>query len=291
MYTPEIQQQIDELERTKHEVNELRRVLNSLDSQKENHFKKRSAIQEQITSKIREIKALKDKRDGQTVQVKQLKVQRDSLNEDITKDVSSLKLTRKETPQEEKRESPSFLLMQIKKLEQRMETSVMSFEKEKVLMKEIKTIKKKYLELKAKDEQYTNVKELSKTLQDKKRHADDVHQQIQDHARQSQQFHEQLLVLSKEVDTLKVQEEEEHKKFMELKDQFNEKNNQLKELLEKLNGLKTELDKHNVKTKEERKNQEMEFLKKKDAEVQEKLKKKKKLTTEDILILQSVDHN
>ncbi len=74
-----------------------------------------------------------------------------------------------------------------------------------------------------------------------------------------------------------------------MKKKFIEVNDKLKEKLVELNKLNEELKKHKLEVKELKERDEKEMLKSKEAEVQNKLKQGKKLTTEDILVMQKME--
>ena len=88
---------------------------------------------------------------------------------------------------------------------------------------------------------------------------------------------------------MKIEEEEAFRKFSEFKRQFTGANSQLKEKLKEINHVKSQLDKIYFDRKERRRQQEESFLKSKEDAVNEKIKKRQKLTTEDLLVFQKFD--
>ena len=83
-----------------------------------------------------------------------------------------------------------------------------------------------------------------------------------------------------------VIEEEIYKQFFEKKQHFKEVSTELKEKVAELQTIKEKLEGLNVALKEEAKIKEEKSLKEKAAEVEEKINKRKKLTTEDLLVMQ-----
>ena len=112
---------------------------------------------------------------------------------------------------------------------------------------------------------------------------------IQKTAKESQDKHEGMIALSKEIDGLKKEEEEAFKRFIEFKTKFNEVNDKLKEKLVELNNIKLEVDKHIKSKRLEKESKEQAILRNKEHSVEEKLKKREKLTTEDLLIFQKFE--
>src|SRR3989338_5692714 len=119
-----------------------------------------------------------------------------------------------------------------------------------------------------------------------RKEANEIHRQIQDKAGQSQVLHEDMIKISGEIDKMKAEEEEAFRKFSELKKQFHEVNGQLKEKLNVMNGISSQLDKMHSDRREKRRQEQELFLKSKEEEVNQKIKRGEKLTTEDLLVFQ-----
>ena len=75
-------------------------------------------------------------------------------------------------------------------------------------------------------------------------------------------------------------------KFSEFRKKFHEVNSQLKERLKLMSEVKSHLDRISSDKKERRRQEEESFLKSKEEAVNEKIKKRQKLTTEDLLVFQ-----
>ena len=74
----------------------------------------------------------------------------------------------------------------------------MSFEKEKEIMKQIKTIKKKYNEVKVISTVFEQIQKLSKEIDTLKKQADETHKKVQSRAKESQEKHEHIIENSKQ---------------------------------------------------------------------------------------------
>ena len=92
--------------------------------------------------------------------------------------------------------------------------------------------------------------------------------------------------ISAEIDKMKAEEQDAFSKFSEFRKKFHEVNSQLKEKLKALNEIKSQLDKIDSERKEKRKQEQESFFKSKEEEINQKIKKRQKLTTEDLLIFQ-----
>ena len=274
----------------KKEINELKNNLNSLDEQKEKWFSKKEECGSEIRGLIKKIKESKQKRDELTKKVKEDKQERDKLNQEIKDKISKLKELNKEKELILEKynitEDPSRIKEVIDKLDLSIETDAMSFENEKKVMKKIKGLKKKFGEAKVVTDILDSLKKLSNSIDEFKKKSNEFHLKIQCRAKESQELHENVISSSKEIDKLKEGEEQAFGKFIEFKKKFTEANDLLKEKLTKMSELRKSLESFKLKKGEEKKLKEDFFLKSKEAEVEEKIKRREKLTTEDLLVFQ-----
>ncbi|MBN1385473.1 hypothetical protein JW968_00670 [Candidatus Woesearchaeota archaeon] len=275
------------------EISRLKNELNQVNDEKEAWFAKKQEYGKQIKTLISDITASRKKRDELTRNVKELKKERGQVAEGIKKSIEEVKKVNAEKDKaaqdQQARVNPKRLMEDIEKLEMQIETNVMSFDKEKKLMKEIKSMKKQLGEAKGASNIWQKSRDLSKTINEMKKKADAVHNQIQTMAKQSQVLHEELITKSKEVDELKKKEEEAYKKFSELKEKFNSVNEQLKKKLEEAGMAHEKVKEAKEDSFKEKKKRETATLKDKQDAINEKIARGEKLTTEDLLVLQSFD--
>lgn len=281
---------IAELDKHKAEVSKLKRALNELDIEKESWFKKREEFSKKIREYIQKIKGNREKRDALAKEIKELKPKRGSINSSIfikSKDLENLK--------KEKiglanslgiKETPSKIRHDIENLEFKIETSAMPFDKERELMKRIKGLKKLYSAASAVNGFNEKIKAAGDEIRKMRSSANDTHRSIQEKAGQAQALHQEILDISAEADKIKVEEESAFKKFSDLKAKFNEANAQLKEKLKTMDGIRNSLDSISSERKERKRMRQESFLRSKEDEVNEKIKRGEKLTTEDLLVFQ-----
>lgn len=245
------------------EISILERDL-SKESYEKNALKKElDIIRNKIRDNISSLKSAKSERNALTQEVKTLKEERKKLSESVKENSKTAM---------ERGKNPAFLEKEISKIESVIETTVMSHEKEKQLMKVLKEKKAELSELKKKNAA------LQKFL-DQKKKSDSVHKEMVEKAGKSQERHEKLISSSKEIDELR-------KKEKELRQKFNEKSKVLKELNEKLQPMLLEMGKIGAEARENKNASARQKLQGKIQAVEEKLKKGGKLTTEDIMVLQ-----
>ena len=272
------------------EIRQLKSSLNKINDQKEAFFRKKEELNKQISDLIGEIKSSRSERNQLTTSVKESKVKRRELNSEIKKKIDEIKKLNKEKTEIARKhkikEDPAMIKSEIEKLNLRIETEVMSFDKEKAVMKQINALKKKYGEASKISDVWGNVHELSKEIDKLKEKADERHRRVQTRARTSQEKHEMMIEASHNIDDLKKKEEEYYAKFIEKKKEFTEINTKLKEKLEQITQLSTKFGEQKMEIKKEKESKQNKKLGDLKKQVEEKFKKGEKLTTEDLIILQ-----
>ena len=262
----------------------LRQHYDSLHQEKEKLFQELKQLREKLKPKNDAVKVLKAERDALTAQVKAAKQERDQLNLAVKEKAGAFKEVdqkKKELLGAEVRESPGALLAQIKRLETKIETEVMPFEKEKELTKAVKELKAKYKEVEKMNAAWKEVKTVTADFTEKRKQAQQSHHSVQDLAQASQEKHHQVSVLYDEIKELRKAEKAPLEKYLALKKQAEELQQQGRELQNRLDELRKLLHEDEEKSFTQ-------IAREKTAEVQEKLKKGKKLSTEDILAFQAM---
>jgi len=277
------------LDKLRNEINSINKDLNKKDDEKESWFRKKDDSSKNIRKKIAYIKESKQKRDSLTKKVKELKQKRDNLNEEIRKKISELIKLKNETrdlTKKSKIKNPQGIKGEIDKIEVKLETEAMPFEKEKALSKKLKQFKKLLEEASIIINNIDKIKKFNSEIDAVKKNSNETHNEIQKLAAESQKLHEALIKNSKEIDELKVNEEVAFKKFVDSKKNFSEINNKLEEKLGKMNDIRSKINKFQLEEDEKRKLRESIIIKSKEQEIEEKIKTGKKLTTDDFLAFQ-----
>lgn len=286
----EIARRLDEV---RNGVRGLRNSLNEINDQKESWFGKKKNTTDEIFKLAKQLKEVKTKRDSLTKEVKSDKEERGKYNEQIQKNIENIKGLEKEKRETAKKHNiqgdPSKIKEEIDKLELRIETDVMGFDKERGLMKRIKDLKKRYGEAKSVSSVWEKIRELSKETDELRKRADELHNKVQVKAVASQKKHEEGVKLAKKMDELKEKEQGEYERFFEFKRKFMETNGNLKKKLVELNELNQKLVEDKKIIKEKIELEKKETLKSKEMEIEEKIKKGEKITTEDLLVFQAKD--
>ncbi len=272
----------------KKEISEIKSKLSNLNKQKENWFGKKEGIKKEINKFIRDIKDIKAEKDISRENIRFLKEQRDKYNSEVKNLIKKIKKLDKEKAYAFKKYKinvdPSQIQKRIEDIEKRVETEV-RFENEKRLMKEINKLKKVYDEGSEIRSLIDDMNKTSNEITDSKKKADEFHKKIREYPQNKNDYGE-FIELSKNVNELRKEEEETFQKFIDFKKQFLDVNNVLKSKINELNSLKQQLDKdvHEIKAKTEEIGRSR--LIEKTKNVLDKLRLRKKLTTEDLLVFQ-----
>src|SRR3989344_5050344 len=267
------------------EISQIKEELDEINEKKESWFKKKEDFKKEINDKINAIKDLKIRKDKENLE---LKKQRNRHNDAVRELVKKLKKLHKDKEKIFKdyniKINPSKILDKITDLEKQVEIET-SFEKEQKLMEQIKKLRKSYDESSKVSEILKDSEDLSRSIKESKSKADEFHKQILELT--NSPSYNQFIMLSKEINELKKIQEDAFNKFIEYKNQFNNKNNQLKELLRKVKEERQEMDNDKELLRQEKEAKNQEIIEKKSKDIERKLKEKKKLTTEDLIVLQA----
>lgn len=264
------------------EVDSLAGKLKKIGVQKEFWYKRASELKKTLQSLIGKFKILKSKKDVSNIKVREYKEERDKYNKKVQELIKEIKELNKEKEELTKKYGikfdPSFLKEKIEKLEFKMETEALKFSKEKQLMEEIKRLKRLYGDSDVVKKVVDKIDVLSREIDDSKKKAEDYHKKLREHFKESKNYKD-FIELSKQIDEIKKKQENAFSTFRLLKKEYENLN-------KKTDSIRKERVKKFEKREERKKKVEDRIIKKKAEEVEEKLKTKKKLTTEDLIAYQ-----
>lgn len=272
-----------EFETLKKEISALRIKLNSIHNDKEAAFSGMITIHQKIKQNIEEVKKLKEERDALTDEVKKLKEARNRLNEEAKEkgqELKGIEEKKHKAGKDLERGNPEEIISEIEKLESKVETEVMPFTQEQQIRKKIKDLKAKRDKLSQLGLIWKDIKTTSNDFFSTRKKAMSSHKEVQEKAQLSQDKHEAMNKVYDELKRLREEEKplaEEHKKmkeeYIKVKNEISDKQKKIEELSGAFKDRTHQKFSDRIKAKTE--------------EVEEKLKKRKKLSTEDILVLQA----
>jgi uncharacterized coiled-coil DUF342 family protein len=280
------------------QTTDVKEKLDKLNEKKEDAFRRKQQISDKIAEKINQVSEYKKSRNDLTRQVRELKVDRDKLNTEITNKIAEIKATQPakvETPApvipvgpKGERLNAHELQRQIKALEQKIETIPMSFDAEQKTMKQIKQFKKQLETLQGAVTQRGELSAKSKEIDQLKKQANTLHAKVTQMAKQSQEHHEKLIQLSKEIEELKKQEEAVYQEFLGAKQEYMTLSGDMREAQNEQKAQRHAERKEQDKAKKQKEAEDQKTLKQRAQEAEDKMTRGEKLTTEDLLALQSL---
>jgi len=290
----EIDKLLTELNTVRSDVRDLRNKINNLDRKKEELYREKRKVSSDIHSRIKVAKDSKDKRNNLTETVKTTKHSKEELEaklKSLEEEVATLKNEKHKILEKIGVSDPMMLKKEIKKLEFKIETEGVTFEKEKELMKVLSKMKKQYDSTRVIDDIERKLSSKFRELRDLREMTDMTKKIVQVSAKESQKHHVELIESSKEIDELKKREDTFENEGAKFKEEISKINEELNGKMNRMDELRVILGENNVKLREDVERSNHEILKQKDNAVQEKIKTGKKLTTEDLLILQRTMKN
>ncbi len=268
------------------EVAELRKKLNQVNNEKENWFRKKEELKKEIAISITEAKKLREEKDKVNLQVKEFKKKRDEQNSITKKKIDEFKDLKEKINLKEKGKSAGETKNEIDKIEERIETEALKFSEEKRLMKKIAKLREEYEKAKGESSVFGEIKKIESEIVESKKAAEELHKKVQELAEESKKKHGAYLEVSKKIKEINNEQENAFNNFLKFKEEFNRISKMADDKLGELRKVKDELDGFKLKDKEEKDEAKKRILDKKAEDVEEKLKKGEKLTTEDLIKFQ-----
>lgn len=244
---------------------------------------KRDELNAKVRKLIDEANQRREMRDKLNAEVRGAKAQRDEWNRKYNELADkAIQLRREKMP----RSGASIrkFKAELKALEKKHMTSVMSAEKEKALMKEMSQLDAKIKGMEQEIEQFSDVKAAETDARDAKDKAEGFHRQVAELAEKAQAEHDGMLKLYDEADSVRKEADAAQEKFIETKLAADEEHREHIEHIRQVHDFDKIISGMNEKGKRVRKDEEST---KREAEaIFEKFRAGEKLSTEDIMVLQ-----
>jgi len=255
------------------ETEDYRTELNKVFQELKQKNNERDTISKNLNNLYDKVKECRSKRIDCFNVLNSSKSEREKLKTEVKGLVSKLKEHKEEKKKFESVDNPRILKAQIKKIEWKIQTEVMPYNKEKELTKIRKGIEEKLKSVMQKSSAFKKESSTRSEIASKVFEEQSKHENVIKCATESQKLRREIETISKNIS-----EEKDKKK------QLNDQINSLKKRIDELKAMFKESSSKVI-------NNEMEKGKKqlndKIKEVKEKFSKSKKLTSDDILVLQS----
>ena len=275
-----------ELKQLIEELQTIRASLLPINKEKETWFRKKEELSKTLISLITQLKTIKVQKDKANISAVELKKQRDAFNNEVKKLASELRSLNAEqkslAPKLTK--DTSRLKQEIDRLELFIETEGLTFDKEKKVTEKIKKLRREYSELKVVDEVASDIHSASSEFREKRAKANELHAKLTETAKAS--GYSEFFELSKKVNTVRYEQQQAFNKFIELKNKAYPFNIEIKKKLIRIDEIRKALGMVAKENLALQRRKQDEFLQDKAKSIEEKLKSKKKLTTEDLIAYQ-----
>jgi uncharacterized coiled-coil DUF342 family protein len=273
------------IEKLSRQLTVLRKQRDSINEEARSWASKRDGIHKQIKDLRLEAANIRERRDETNTKVRALKTQRD-----LTRTQKKGKLEEIKQLEEKHRilitTQPKHALgplkKEIEKIEWAIQTTSLTLEEEKPLVKRANELHKEYDRYKRTADLRSKISELERSIKTMNEEAEIFHKQLTKLALQSQQLHDRMIEILKKAKALKIQADEYHQNFVSNRSKSQLVHGECLELEAKIKTLKRSLKEITEKSRLE---QQSEKRKRLEEEAVRKLKEGDKLTFEEFKLL------
>jgi len=267
------------------EAERHKRLRDELNEKTRDWAEKRDVLNAQVRKLIEDANAKRESRDKLNAEVRQVKASRDEWNRKFN-DLSDKAIALRREKMPKSGLSIRKFKAELRALEKKHMTSVLSTEKEKVLMKEMSLLDAKIKEMEREIDQFTEVKTAEKEAREAKDNAENFHRQVGEIAEKAQAEHDAMLKLYEEADRLRKEADDAQEKFIETKLTADEEHRDHIEHIRQVHDFDKIISGIRDRGRKARHDKDETSAKKEAEEIFEKFRSGEKLSTEDIMILQ-----
>jgi len=262
-----------------------KRLRDELNEKTREWAEKRDDLNGQVRKIIEEANGRRENRDKLNAEVRAAKAGRDEWNRKFN-DLSEKAMTLRREKMPKSGLSIRKFKAELRALEKKHMTSVLTAAKEKALMKEMSQLDAKIKEMEREIEQFSEVKQAEKDAREAKDQAESFHRNVSEMAEKAQIEHDAMLKLYEEADKLRKEADGAQEKFIESKLAADEEHREHIEHIRQVHDFDKIISGIRDKTKKARKEKDETSAKKEAEEIFDKFKSGEKLSTDDIMILQ-----
>ncbi|MBU0684714.1 MAG: phosphoserine phosphatase [Candidatus Thermoplasmatota archaeon] len=262
-----------------------KRLRDELNDKTKEWAEKRDELNYKVRGLIEEANTRRESRDKLNSEVREAKALRDEWNRKFN-DLSdnAMALRREKMPKSGL--SIRKFKAELRALEKKHMTSVLSADKEKALMKEMSQLDAKIKGMEREIEQFSEVKTAEKETREAKDNAENFHKKVSELAEKAQVEHDAMLKLYEEADELRREADAAQEKFIESKLAADEEHREHIEQIRQVHDFDKLIAGIRDKGRKARKDKDDTSAKKEADEIFEKFRSGEKLSTEDIMVLQ-----
>ena len=262
-----------------------KRQRDDLNDKTKEWAERRDELNAKVRKLIEEANTKRESRDKLNSEVREAKAKRDEWNRKFN-DLSDTAMALRREKMPKSGLSIRKFKAELRALEKKHMTSVLSADKEKALMKEMSQLDAKIKEMEREIEQFSEVKVAEKDAREAKDSAEDFHRQVPELAEKAQVEHDAMLKLYEEADGLRKEADAAQEKFIETKLAADEQHREHIEHIRQVHDFDKIISGIRDKGRKTRKEKDDTSAKKEAEEIFEKFRSGEKLSTEDIMVLQ-----
>ena len=246
---------------------------------------KRDELNSQVRKLIDEANARRENRDKLNSEVREVKAKRDEWNgkyNDLSDKVQGLR--REKMPKDGI--PVRRIRAELRTLEKKHMTSVLSPDKERGLVEEMSRLSGKLQAMEKEVEQFTEVRVAEQEARDAKDQAEQFHGQVAELAEKAQAEHDVMLKLYDEADALRKEADEAQEKFIESKLAADEEHREHIEHIRQVHDFDKLISGIRDTSRRAKREKDDSVVKKEAEDIFDRFKNGEKLSTEDIMVLQ-----
>jgi len=262
----------------------LRRKLLKLNKEREQLLKEKRALKEEIRVYVSKVRELKAKKQALTEELNSLMEEKNKLLEEIKKIRERLSEINEKYGEELKKlpsdVNPKKIRREIEILERILQTEVLSYKQEKEIIERIRKLEKKLMEIQE-NPIAMEFEELNRQLIEKQKELNIIKERIRDALMEKKKVRETMQELLKKLDELRARLKEIEDQYTKVKQEYIKTDEEIQKKLEMLAmTMGKPLPIEEI---------DLEAVKSKIKEIDEKLMRGEPITTEELLLLQQFE--
>ncbi len=281
---PDLERKRDRLNAMAEEHKSKRDRMNSVTKQL---AEERDRLNAQVRDLVQRANDHRNNRNKLNIEVRESKKLRDERNKKSAELNEIVMKLKKEKIVETGGPSLSRLRKELNDLDFKMMTSVLTPDKEKEMMANIARIQAMIREQEQKMEEHREIRQAVRDARQAKEEAESQHRLVSDLARRAQSEHDSMIELYETADELRKQADAAQQKFIANKQLADAEHKQHIELIRKVHDYDKFISGLRRRERKARKDRQETVQKKVTEDIVEKFKKGQKLSTEDLLSLQT----
>jgi uncharacterized coiled-coil DUF342 family protein len=265
----------------------LREKRDELNNEAKQLMKERDALNAQVAERLKQAREHREKRDEYNQKVAEFKAKRDEIYSQLKSKVEEREDTEEEAEEiKNKTSAPAHVLKRkIRELDWSLQTQVLDLKHEREIIEQITTLEG---ELKVSEDAAAKRKESAETrteIEDFRLLMNAHHNSVLEFARLSQEENQRMIEAYAEVDALRKEADEAHRRYLATRKEADETHRQFIDAKQENSRLRKELSEVRVRRRVEKIQELEERLEEKASSALEKFKRGERLTMEEFSLL------